>query len=864
MPSKKNVKRSLNGSLEPRLGKKHRSETHAAPQFVQSSAESVESEIDSGKPQLPRSILFLDDEPTVAGLFAKMREHRVPDVDAKIEAISSAVKAFPDTEKFGVASRLALLVMSACYHGKTFTESLSDQLKSVESLNDNPAWLQAAIRGTFNIESFCPVASLSIEEIVEKHGSVFDVGVKVLVVSSEPSVLLDRHISMVHLQSVALEVKEAKLNIFTGDSGSGKTTTAIATAMDRKRICVHVTLENDVFGDDALNRQKSCSAGGDNWRNVLVATKLENFLLERGPRASKKSKFGVAVIIDELGGFPLVLRSLCSIYGELTEALKKVYLADHVEIYACGTGCDSNTNRPGSSVAMYNIIDMSSRLHQEAFWQSIFKDLPPSLEKYLKSDSVLVSAADAATVLSVKALLTNRRVGAAFRKAVIDVFRSVPDTSAIHWRHVAPHLANTAVLRFKRLNGLRNYHFGGPLNRLFSLALAHSLGGAQQLMNHLDEGDLIRRCGLVTDNARRMPSDSKEIGTVIQHPDEGSKDVLALPKDVVHRYAVSSAQLEMFRMGFGMSPRPRSGAGFEQTVCDYLMVLLCAESAGIAIADVQNDPLADVKRRIRGACATPPFKLLDVVVSLQLNHRAKTIHERQVTGAVSESLAQNSRGCPTRFAAVLLNGPRAEAADVFVMVGTYNPTAQPPLVITFGLAVQCKHYLVTKLTTVQLGSELYKCGSRCKPACLAEIVKRIKTTTDVAPVVTEVLNDVCSVAKKEQLADLVSNSAFLSDMNACISSRRVQRDDMLKKLLANTSVLKLLKHVKGDCDDAVVICLSKVPLEVDPGVLRMKGFINLTTEATGGSLPACDALYPVALGKHSSLVIQDWSTVSFI
>jgi hypothetical protein len=757
--------------------------------------------------------------------------------------------------------------MSALFHGKTLTESLPDQLKIVGDLENNQLFLQQAKQGIYPIAMFSPVVSQSIEEIVEKHGKAFDAGVKVLVIASDPSELSSRHISWGLLRAVSLEIKDSKLNIFTGDSGSGKTTTAIATALERRLICVHVTLDPKMFGDSVLVQERGRrghSPPEGNWRNLLVATKLKRLLRDSSRLVSKRSRFGVAVIIDELGGFPLVLRSLCSMYGELTDALKNVFQTDHVEIYACGTGCDSNANRPGSSVAMYNIIDMSSKLHREGFCADILGKLS-ALSEYFKQDSAVVSAADAATISSVKALLMNRRVAAAFLSEAVRLFNIHPNDPAIQWRHMALHLANAAVLCFKGLNGLRSYNFGVPLNRLFSRALAHALGGPEQLMTEDDEDELIRRCGLVTDNARRFPVKCEEMGIIIKgkcrknvrNAAKRSQEILALPKGVVHRYAVSSAQLEMFRMGFGVSTRPRSGAGFEQTVCDFLMVLLCAHQVGGTIAPVPQDPLADLKERVREACAalSQDTGTLDVVVSLQLSKRARRLSDcrDELTRALSGISTGKPNPGATRFAAVLLNGPRAPAADVFVAVGTFScskASAPPHLDIRLGFPVQCKHFECSTLTEVQIGFEWYKCGSRCRPACLAEVVSKVRRSSkEMAPVVNRVLDEVEVAVTKEELA------AIHSTMEKYASGPTVRRGKMLRALLNNASILPRLK---ADCDDAVVICLSKAPLQLSSDMMASKGFLNLTMEV------AHDAFYPVALGElPTGNKIMDWSTVSF-
>jgi hypothetical protein len=787
----------------------------------------------------------------------------VPGVQVNEVTAAAAQAAGDETQKFRTAARLALVAMSAVYHKKELKLSLADQLDVVKTIDSNKTLLeQAEEQGNFNLKKFYPVAYQTIEEVVQQHGVSFD-GAQVLEIPKDGSVLLSRHISLCRFkESAAGVVPRVKLDIYTGDSGSGKTTTAISTAHERHLACVYVTVSKETFGDETLGR-----AASKEERNALVVEGLKALLSSdvRIRQVSKRSTGGVAVVIDELGGFPLLLRSLCANYESLAAMLREVLWAPHVEIYACGTGCDSNTNRPGSSVATFNIVDMSSKERQDRFFeQTILGFLPTSLKDFLDTPRLdVVSAADAATISSLRALLKNRRVAAAFCDAANTLLTpagGLSDQSArIQWRYLALHLANTAVLRFKSLNGLRSVDFGSPLNSLLSRALAYSLGGALQKMPRDDEERLIQCCGLVTDRARRFSSaTSSQMGTVIPEAisDEGCEGTLALPRGVAHRYVISAAQLEMFRMGFGVAPRPRSGAGFEHTVCDFLMVLLCAQSAKIDIAPLPNDPLGYVKNQIKEACVS---LTLEVVVSLQLKEQVKKVEDfsTEVALAIRKAVGgHTTRSSAIHFAAVVLNGPMAAAADLFLTIGTYH-FARGTVCPSFSLPIQCKHFDCSTLTECQIGSEWYKCGSRCRPACLAEIATRIQRLDDVAKTTREVLTG--AAVNAEELATAANQLQEAITLNtAAIFSGGVRRGTLLKVLQEKVGREALLPNVSVDCADALLICLSKTAVNVPP----MRGFANLTTVAADGVLRAAEVLHPVVQGElAAAMKVGDWSSV---
>jgi hypothetical protein len=130
------------------------------------------------------------------------------------------------------------------------------------------------------------------------------------------------------------------------------------------------------------------------------------------------------------------------------------------------------------------------------------------------------------------------------------------------------------------------------------------------------------------------------------------------------------------------------------------------------------------------------------------------------------------------------------------------------------------------------------------------------TSDDMACVVEKVLQDVdCD---KETLKDMANSEPFLSMMKT--SLRGVERVQLLESLQSDSGLSELLERVNSECNDAVLICLTKEPLQLKP----TRGLVNVTTAASGDLLLASDAFYPVALGSQATVKILDWSSVPFV
>jgi hypothetical protein len=205
----------------------------------------------------------------------------------------------------------------------------------------------------------------------------------------------------------------------------------------------------------------------------------------------------------------------------------------------------------------------------------------------------------------------------------------------------------------------------------------------------------------------------------------------------------------------------------------------------------------------------------------------------------------------------------APAADVFLMIGTYKYDEELHLLLR--LPIQCKHYESHALTKVKMGSEWYKCGSRCKIACLAEIVDRIRSPDDVGKQIQSVLKEVRVDATElsafeATIVALVKQDKKLPKKKQLFGGRGIERGKVMSLLEAKAELSTLLRNVDDQCNDAMLICLSTKPLPLTP----VKGFVNVTMEKPDDVLSAADALYPVVQSDLATNNVVDWTSVLLV
>jgi hypothetical protein len=251
-------------------------------------------------------------------------------------------------------------------------------------------------------------------------------------------------------------------------------------------------------------------------------------------------------------------------------------------------------------------------------------------------------------------------VAAAFFKKVGKVSLSM---QGCDWHVVAPTLLISAMLKYKSLNGMQNLTFPEMAKQL-RRALAVSMGGVEQTLAAGDVKLLSVKYGLITDNAKVV---NDRVDT----------------QGLTRRYGMSAAlvRLTLTWLG-GIAPRPRSGDGFEQTMCDFLYVQLLAGSTGnyIAPAVIESpqaaarqplkDPLQGLKDALRGLA-----KDASRAVVMELTKRVTSIDDAgtQLCAQLEQRMnafEDRATSKPPKFVAVARNAPQAEAADLFVVCGT--------------------------------------------------------------------------------------------------------------------------------------------------------------------------------------------------
>jgi hypothetical protein len=540
------------------------------------------------------------------------------------------------------------------------------------------------------------------------------------------------------------------LRIVAGDSGSGKTTTAIASAL-KHGTCLYWTPGERVEWElrKIMDRQNEPIETRKTQRQGKLMATIKN-LVTSIATVECKTERPVYLVVDELGSCPTILRALCGLYEQqaLSELADQV-LAKSFQIIACGTGCDGLSTAPGSSIASYELFRMQDDSTGKEFMDILATQasFPASLRAYLgKLDETS----------SVVRLLRNRRVAAAFHEGL----RLIPDDAArdCQWDKMVEPLATQALLRYRSLNGMK-YMSTATANFAFSQALALSMAGPHCKLRAEDR-KLLSSYGLLCDNALRVKRDDAESTKFVRLEDDKTPDqsdvdgVLVLPVGK-HRYSMSAAVREMGLRSFGVSPRNRTWGGFEDTVRDFLMLTAIAGSSGLAAgATMANDPLGEIRNKVLGACSRVAQVLCFTFVRTKPVRNAQDVLD-EIRNDLGEARILDK---PRKIALIYKNVDKAPAQDVGLVV-VEQDSASTALRVTHEFRLQVKYFTAgSGMQDWEIASEFFKMGSRKVAHVAGGIVaalKKPKSSTSLYITAEEICKAAseCGVGQAPKLRD---------------------------------------------------------------------------------------------------------------
>jgi hypothetical protein len=513
------------------------------------------------------------------------------------------------------------------------------------------------------------------------------------------------------------------------ESGSGKTFSSLHL-LKPNDIGVYLTARD--FGDwneDDFVGVDSGAAVDKDARNakaqeVLIAV-LKRLLTQeiidamRCPSNAGEGKMPtrLVIVIDEVGKKLQLVRALCIL---ATEQLIGLQLGVRTELVAIGTGIDCNLAAPGSHPTTYRIVRLPSK---GQVWHQILsmassKNVNVKFLELLGKDLALAQNSRVAAIAYEQA--TN--FSAALMQNAVDRPRCA--------RLVVPTFLTQVVVDFKGRNGMNPVVLGDILKDYARCANVVLYGQADKdsvlrLARDCATVDLVGVKGVLTDNAfwaatgcneKNFPK-HRELQVV-----NGQK--LLAPYDPVRqvfaRFAMSTAQLELFRLHYGFNMSLEGWEGHELAAMQYLEFLLVG-ARGVAVDRVLR--LLDVsapsqQRNPRGNDNTGGNSNA-MQSKAKLNHKAvRVMHSDQAIAPLFDScknlhcqntLDRISQHLLEDEVVIVRNAAKAPFADILVFLPNVGV-----------LLVQNKFYGdATMFTSTDAHIELARMGAFCDSTTLS-------------------------------------------------------------------------------------------------------------------------------------------------
>lgn len=378
-----------------------------------------------------------------------------------------------------------------------------------------------------------------------------------------------------------------RMAIVHGESGSGKTMLMIGIAAQVfkadivLRVHVGVVAPKELHDSDPNRDKKTIDA-------IVSGVLGELGKHELLPSAEiKDDTTTVAVVLDEIGSYLVVLRALCATHETIASTLRDKLRVNKVTIICGGTGADAR-NDPGTEVEKYHLIAAPDYCKESVDWREwLLKFLDtPGGEERLMLDHVHLKmilkwfAGNAKMAFVARSLSSNWRYRALLLRGLVNLCRDEGLTTLNAAPKAVELIFPLAMKEFRALNGLAKLCNGVRAAAALQKALAYTMLSLQELIDegHCDYG-LVTRYGLVTQNSEVTISGGK-----------------IAPQVGVPRYVMSNALQQMASMALGLRGEiDTTGEAFEDATAHYFVNLF--QSAYAKWAGSSFDPVEVALRR---------------------------------------------------------------------------------------------------------------------------------------------------------------------------------------------------------------------------------------------------------------------------
>ncbi|CUG89250.1 Hypothetical protein, putative [Bodo saltans] len=539
----------------------------------------------------------------------------------------------------------------------------------------------------------------------------------------------------------------------SGETGSGKTTSVLLALKYNRFVTFYATADDlSISGlEDLLKEMADSSRHAAMAAEHLVSTMTHH----RGWMPTKPTKRRVALVIDELGQYPLATRAIAKIVKAQTtrpikenassageentkpseikdistsiELFQQFFMSGDVRIILVGTGTDHAFSAVGSLPATHAHVSAND-----------FSDVTVSFEKHSMQWRSIKNALDPIELqrgifLKILRLSRNPRMAAILgvldRIGVDDLLCKV-DCRGVKQSELRDHFRCVlwgALRESRKYNAMRTLHSLQATTH-FSCAFAIACSNEEQkvdyplLRTYVNTYGLLRDCTpLVTEGT--LPKGQTTAKTTPDTPK---------PKVMTHRFEMSPATVEIGLSSFGMTMPNDGWVGFESMMCSLLYLhafgASCAARLNIELSGVDSklvsedeaDPIAKVKTwiRLRAKCATS-------VVQGTLKEQVRSCGD---AAAALKRLAkeQVSSGEERQVCIVVArNGDCVSFADV--IVGLVVPSDDDHgFHTTHLLLLRLKYLDNTPFSVHDEWRELYKMGSTDVRALVADCAAKLE------------------------------------------------------------------------------------------------------------------------------------------
>jgi hypothetical protein len=488
--------------------------------------------------------------------------------------------------------------------------------------------------------------------------------------------------------------------VLHGESGCGKTITAVSRAAGEGRACVYLVMKDRINGefgtyDETTTVDRNADAFkllDSELKRVLECTNFNNPSCPLSePRTGDAT---VVLVIDELGGndnHRQFVRALIALRARIRENVRNLFKCREVQLVLCGTGIETSTLQPGSHPREYELHNPTADLTWRGITQVFIQpegsltavlvsavEHPKSLQSRMAHDLVSNNGRAAALFLLQTQVLATRIKGQTQPQGCVDA--------------LVENCARQAAVEYKAKSGLEQLDAS---QHFTCVAAALRATRTSQLPETLRD-TLLTKYGLLTDRLR-CTSSSATAKTVTYE----------LPRECLgQRFAMSRSQVIIAELLSNVWQRPAAGEGFEQAFADHLLWIL----AGTWPKNISS--LGDFPPEWEPTAPQGPVAPRGWITVADF---AQTVWARP--GAASSVTCRKCE-CPVEPQQSLhivdeMTRGLAKGSDIIVVNADRSPFAD---LIVIGesqstvMLIQCKRYLTTSLGVPTVLEELAKMG----------------------------------------------------------------------------------------------------------------------------------------------------------